>query len=286
MKTSDISIRQLILSARKTLETAGIEEVELNADYLAAHLLKTERGKLPLHWHDIADNGFIATYAKLIDRRSKREPLQYILESWDFLDLSLKTAPGALIPRADTESLVLAVIEQVKAINLQVLTFVDVCTGSGAIGLALAKQWPTSNCILLDVCPKATYLARLNARRNSLGTIAVLQANMLAAIKPESVDLVVSNPPYIPTGDICDLMPEVKDYEPHLALDGGSNGFDFIKTLISQSFNILRPGGILAFEHGWNQQKTAVELLDDSWQLLQTGQDLCHNDRFLICAKT
>lgn len=285
MNTSDTSIRQLILAARKTLEIAGVDEVKLNADYLAAHLLQTEKGKLPLHWHEIAEDSFIAAYTKLIERRCKREPLQYIMENWEFLDLSLKTVQGTLIPRADTESLVLAVLEQIKTAKFQTLTFVDVCTGSGAIGLALAKKWPSSQGILLDICPKSVLLARFNAQRNDLSNVSVLHADMLAPIKSESVDLVISNPPYIPTGDICDLMAEVRDYEPQMALDGGSKGLDFIKTLISQSYGILKPGGLLAFEHGWDQQNSAVELLDNSWQLLQAGQDLCHKDRFIICAK-
>jgi release factor glutamine methyltransferase len=192
------------------------------------------------------------TYLSYLERRQTGEPLQYIIGTWDFMGLSLITDKRALIPRPETELLVEEVFNFVKQRHEFPIRILDVCTGSGCIALALACLLGDSvEVTAADISPEALSLAEENAKKLGVPPerVSFLQSDLLEEIQGE-FDIIISNPPYILDGDIQDLCPTVRDYEPHLALNGGADGLDFYRRLIPQSKNALRKGGALFLEIG------------------------------------
>lgn len=279
-------IRELILEARKRLKKVGIIDPEPDVSYLAAKALKIEKKRLALFWYEPATEDFCNLFYDYVSRREKREPLQYILEEWGFWELSLKMQPGVLIPRPESEELFIALMRFMnkKYADLP-LKIIEPCTGSGALGLSVAKDIANSFVCMSDISDVAVESAKTNMQKAGVKNALVVRADSLSFVADESVDVVVCNPPYIPTGDLKNLMPEVGLYEPHLALDGGCDGLVYINRLISESYRILVNGGTLAFEHGDGQREQISQFLDDKWKVEEAGNDLCLRERYFICSK-
>jgi release factor glutamine methyltransferase len=227
----------------------GIESPRLDAELLLSATLEMDRVALYVNFERplIADE--LARYREKVRRRADREPLQYILGETEFWSLPFSVNPFVLIPRADTEVLVEEALKRIDGCS----NVLDVGTGSGAIAVALAHDQPELQVTALDRSEEALEVARSNARRNGVLEHVDCLAGDLNSLPPGPFDMIVSNPPYIPSRDWERLMPEVRDHEPRLALDGGDDGLEAYRRIAVQALKILSPGGWLLVEVGIGQ---------------------------------
>ncbi|MHB8708401.1 MAG: peptide chain release factor N(5)-glutamine methyltransferase [Desulfuromonadales bacterium] len=234
----------------------GIDSPRLDAELLLADTLGLDRVGLYLNFERpmLADE--LTVFREQVKRRANREPLAYVLGVTEFWSLPLKVTPAVLIPRPDTELLV----EQALPRLAGAARVLDVGTGSGALAIALAHERPECMITAIDLSPAALAVAAENARSNGVAErIEFLRAD-LAVLPRGPFDLAVANPPYIPGEELAMLMPEVRDFEPHLALDGGADGLDAYRALASQADAVLTPGGWLLVEVGIDQAAAVQEL--------------------------
>lgn len=252
----------LYLDTRKRLRAAGVESAQLEARELVCYAAGKTREQffrdLPLYASDEVDRRM----GELMERRLAGEPVAYIIGEWEFYGLPLDISRDVLIPRFDTEVLAARAIELARAAG-EGARVLDLCAGSGAVGLAVAAGAPESRVVLADLSEEALKVCKQNVRRNDLN--ARVTCLLADAKKPPSpvlwdFDVIACNPPYIPTGDLAGLDLSVREYEPHMALDGGEDGLDFYRAVASQWRAALRLGGRLLFEVGYNQASD-VELI-------------------------
>jgi release factor glutamine methyltransferase len=253
--TNQSELRCAIDSATTLLAEAGIDSARHDAEELAAHLAGTERGRLALL--ATPDDGFFGRYHATVAERSRRVPLQHLTGAAAFGPLTLTVGPGVFIPRPETE----AMLEWATAQRLpDTPVIVDLCTGSGALALALARQWPHARVVGVDDSDAALDYARTNAEGT---TVELLHADVTASGALSEldgqVDLLVSNPPYVPDG--AELDPEVLDHDPTHAVFGGPDGMAVITPIVQLARRVLRPGGLLAVEHDDTTSGLAVELI-------------------------
>ncbi|HEY4743672.1 MAG TPA: peptide chain release factor N(5)-glutamine methyltransferase, partial [Desulfuromonadaceae bacterium] len=201
----------------------------------------------------------LAAYRAMVARRAKREPLQHILGSQEFFGLEFEVTPDVLIPRHDTETLVTEALGRMPGAR----SVLDIGAGSGCIAVALAKQLPEATVVAVDISSAALAVARRNAEKHGV-SIEFLAGSLLEPVAGRRFDLVVSNPPYIPTGDIAGLEPEVRDHEPRGALDGGADGLDAYRILVPAARACLNPGGWLLVEMGICQADAVAALFRQS----------------------
>jgi release factor glutamine methyltransferase len=220
-----------------------------------------------------------AAYAAMIERRARREPVSRILGRKGFWKIMLSVTPDVLSPRPDTETL-LDVALRVYAPH-QAFTVADLGTGSGAILLAILAERAGAQGLGTDISSEALAVARENAANLDLaGRAAFLRTEWAAGLADASFDLIVSNPPYIPTGDIAGLDPEVRDHDPHLALDGGPDGLEAYRQLAPEIARILKPGGVFAVEIGWDQGQAVKALFEAvGFPDVKVVVDLANRDR-------
>ena len=252
--------RQAVRMVQDALQAAGCPD----ADYDARELLRIAAGKDPRLLFDPLTRPQAECLAELAAQRMQRVPLQYLAGEWDFLGLTFKVGPGVLCPRADSEVVCETAIELLQQMGKPEPRVLDLCAGSGCIGLALAKNAPESHVVLGELDEGALRICRQNIRRNDLtGRVVSLQLD--AREKPPAhlgeFDCIVSNPPYIPDGDIAELDASVRDYEPHLALRGGTDGLDFYRAIAGHWTAALRVGGRLLFEVGIGQADEVLRIM-------------------------
>lgn len=234
----------------------GIAAPRLDAELLLAEVLGLDRVGLYLNFDRPLVAEELDRFREFVRRRSQREPVQYILGATEFWSLELEVDARVLIPRADTEVLV----EESLALGPADARVLDVGTGSGAVAVALSHERPDWQMTAIDVDPGVLAVAAANAERHGLaGRIAFREAD-LADLPGGPFDLVVGNPPYIPSAEWAELMPEVRDFEPRLALDGGSDGLDCYRLLADQAARLLAPGGWLLVEVGIGQADAVANL--------------------------
>jgi len=197
---------------------------------------------------------------EFIERRKKREPLQYILGYTYFLDLKIKTLSGVLIPRPETELLVIEVVKEVEKAGLKASVILDLCTGTGAIALGIGNLLKDSIVYGVDISEKAISIARENAKINGIKNVIFLQGNLFDPVKDRKFDIITANPPYIKTGEMKDLEPEVKDWEPLEALNGGEDGLKFYRIIITEAPMYLKKNGLLFLELGVGLYKEVISL--------------------------
>ena len=220
-----------------------------DAALFLSHIKGESCGHIKLHGDEPLAPACEKTYQDYLARRQRGEPLQYIIGSWDFMGNTLGTDSRALIPRPETELLVEAAFNFINKKSVRVM---DLCTGSGCIAIALASMAKDAgvdmHVVAVDVSPSALALARENA--GDCTNIRFVQSNLFDDLENEKFDIIISNPPYIPSGEMSELEPVVRDYEPHLALDGGVDGMDFYRRIVPRSLDFLCPGGALFLEIG------------------------------------
>lgn len=256
------------------LSEAEIKEAELEAFYIIEAVMNLSRPMFFLKKRDEVSEQDVKSCLAIAQKRSEHMPLQYILGTQEFMGLSFKVTPDVLIPRQDTEGLVEEVLKQVKP-GMKVL---DMCTGSGCIAVSVAKFAPNVQVSAVDISPKALEVARENAAKNQV-QINFIESDMFTEIR-EKYDMIISNPPYIKSQVVTTLMPEVRDYEPHLALDGKEDGLFFYRKLANESGNFLTPGGMLCLEIGYDQGVEVAQLLkQQGFTQVRVEQDLCGLDR-------
>ena len=275
-------LRCAIDSAATLLADAGIDSARYEAEELAAHLTGTERGRLPLI--DSPDDTFFDRYHAAIAARSRRVPLQHITGTAAFGPLRLLVGPGVFIPRPETE----AILEWATAQHLpEAPVIVDLCTGSGALAIALAQHWPEARLLGIDDSDAALEYAR----KNSAGTkVELVHADVtkpgLLTDLDGQVDLVVANPPYVPDG--APVEPEVSHYDPSHAVFGGADGMTVINAIVRLAGRWLRPGGFFAVEHDDTTSSLTCELISGTelFDDVVAQTDLTGRPRFVTARRT
>jgi release factor glutamine methyltransferase len=270
-----VTLRDLVLAARAQLVSAGIQpgEAAMDAQLLAREALGWERARYLAHELDAATPSFVQAFAALVGRRSRREPVSEILGRREFWGLDFEVSSDVLTPRPETEILVEEALE--RSALVRPLRIADVGTGSGCLAVCLALEFPESRVLATDVSAAALAVARRNAARHRvLDRIEFSLASLLDGVPP-GIDLIVSNPPYVQSGDIKALPPEVRDYEPHQALDGGPDGLDILRELMNASVRALAPGGWLIAEFGFGQETgVRVAVSEAGMELVAIRADL------------
>jgi len=257
---------QTIAGVRRTLSkqfrAAGLDSPELDARILIGHALALDHATLAADASRVLNARERDAIAALAQRRLSREPVARIVGYKEFWSLKLSVDSSTLVPRPETETVVEASMAAIDAAGLraQPLRIADLGTGSGALLLALLAELPNATGIGTDVSVGALSLARNNAQRHEHTRAAFVACDMAAALKGP-FDLIVSNPPYIASGDIAALAPEVRHFEPRAALDGGADGLDFYRSIVAAAPSLLKPRGALVLELGAGQTQAVTALL-------------------------
>ena len=256
---------ELYLMARNALRKAGVEAYSLEARIIAAHACGKTKEAFLRALALYSSNECERRVNELIARRLSGEPMAYITGEWEFFGLPMEITPDVLIPRSDTEVLVETALRALVGRKMDA-RILDLCCGSGCIGCALAHELPAARVVQVDISDAALEISRRNARRNRLNRVITIKADALK--KPPmsigSFDLIVSNPPYVPSIEILTLDSSVRDFEPLGALDGGEDGLMFYRAIVRHWRHLLRPGGWLMFEVGEDQAETVMALMKDA----------------------
>ncbi|MGU3497218.1 peptide chain release factor N(5)-glutamine methyltransferase [Mycobacterium sp. C31M] len=275
-----MSVRQEIAQATEALAAAGVDSARSDAEYLAAHVAGVDRGRLTL-----IEPGpdFTERYRQLITRRAQRIPLQHLIGTAAFGPVTVTVGPGVFIPRPETEAL----LEWAQGIELPSGgVIVDLCTGSGALALALATHRPDARVIAVEQSEDALRYARTNVG----GAVRLVRADVTApdllSELDGTVDLIVANPPYIPDG--ADLEPEVAEHDPHSALFGGPDGMSVIGPIVTLAARLLRPGGQIGVEHDDTTSEATVTLFTRSGAFTDVAarRDLTGRPRFVTAVRS
>ncbi|AGA59899.1 protein-(glutamine-N5) methyltransferase, release factor-specific [Thermobacillus composti KWC4] len=294
-----LTIGEACLQASSFLAGCGVSEPRENAERLLMHALGLDRAALLRDWREPMPAGRLAEWAAMVGRKAAGEPVQYITgEQW-FYGLPLAVSPAVLIPRPETELLVEAVLETADRLWPDAgggarLRAADIGTGSGAIAVALAVQRPHWRLCATDLSPDALAVAKANAERHGVSDrIAFIRGDLLEPFAAgggdgddRALDIVVSNPPYIPSSDLPGLQREVRDYEPRLALDGGADGLDPYRRMAAQLRTLPSAPRIVAFEVGLGQARDVAGLLDATglWPDIRIVRDYAGIERHVIAS--
>ena len=233
---------------KEFLAARGVENARLEAEWLLCAVTGLDRVGLYLNFEKPLATEELAAYRAMVARRGRREPLQHILGTQEFCGLEFEVTPAVLIPRHDTETLVNEALARLPGAH----SILDIGTGSGCIAVALAHRLPGVSVTATDISEDALVVARRNAGRNGVA-IEFLQGSLLEPVAGRHFDLIVSNPPYIPSSDIETLQPEVRDFDPRGALDGGEDGLDVYRALVPAAATLLNTDGWLFLEVGIGQ---------------------------------
>jgi len=256
------TFRDQLADATTTLEAAGVASPRVDAEWLLAGLLGVGRVAVRLDPAGAVPELLAERYGDAVRRRARREPLQRILGWEEFRGLRVLLTDAVLVPRPETEALVEWALALLPARGGRRLRAVDLGTGSGCIACALAAERPDLDVVAIDVSPAAAAVAQENA--NALGLAArirVVAADLLDGVRDLGADLIVSNPPYLPTGLVPELPPEVRTHEPIVALDGGADGLALIRRIAASAHGALRASGVLVVETAGGPQATAAAAL-------------------------
>lgn len=274
-----MTLQEAYAYGRAYLREQEIQEAELDAWYLLEHLTGKSRSDYYAHGEEPLSPAQVIAYENFLENRGRRIPLQYLTERQEFMGLSFRVNEDVLIPRQDTEILVEEALKTLKE-GMQVL---DLCTGSGCILISLLALCPGAEGMGTDISTEALAVARQNAKDHHVKA-EFRKSDMFSRIKPHQYDCIVSNPPYITTGEIQGLMEEVREHEPRQALDGGEDGLHFYRILAGQAGAYLKDGGRMYLEIGYDQGEAVSSLLwDAGFEQVSIKKDLCGNDRVVAC---
>jgi release factor glutamine methyltransferase len=279
---SGATIRSLLLAAEQRLTAAGVALPRLDARLLLADALSVEAGWLFTHPEFVVEDA--ASFLTRLARREKREPVSHILGKREFWSREFIIGPAALDPRPDSETLIAAILKR-RPDHAAPLRLLDLGAGSGCLLLTLLSELPNSTGIGLDKSEAALALARLNGEKLGLAERVEWQkGDWNEVLSCGKFDIILSNPPYIPSAEIAGLEAEVRLYEPLFALDGGADGLDAYRAIIAQLPDLLKPGGLVAFELGIGQYQAVASLLEAAgWQNIKSKNDLAGIPRCCLC---
>ncbi|HEY3964358.1 MAG TPA: peptide chain release factor N(5)-glutamine methyltransferase [Planctomycetaceae bacterium] len=244
------------------LKKHGSDTPRLEAEILLAHARNCPRIQLYVHYNEVLSEAERATMRDLVKRRAQAEPVAYLVGHREFFGLEFRVTPDVLVPRPETETLVLELIAASKA--SQRLRLLDLCTGSGCVAVAAAMNLPAASLTATDISPPALAIARENADRHGVSNrIRFLEGDLFAAVADgEKFDVVAGNPPYVADAEMETLPADVRQHEPHLALRAGSQGLDVISRLIADAKQYLSPNGVLLIEFSPEQAAAVAELIE------------------------
>ncbi|MGH7976049.1 MAG: peptide chain release factor N(5)-glutamine methyltransferase [Limisphaerales bacterium] len=285
-----MTVLEAIQKSANFLAKKGVESPRLQTELLLAHLLKMPRMKLYLNFERELSVEETNSFRELIKRRAAREPLQHIVGSTSFCGYEIAVNRHALVPRPETELLAEAGRQFLLAAPKQSedgSTVLDFGTGTGCIAIALAAKCPNAKIVALDISAEAIALAKENAAKNNVaGRIEFLHGDGFASLKENQFDLIISNPPYIPAAEIEALQPEVKNFDPRAALDGGADGLDFYRMFATQAQPFLKPGGKIMLEFGDGQANVIKMIFEnEKWIVEAVKSDYSQRERILIARR-
>jgi release factor glutamine methyltransferase len=282
MDTPPKTLSELIALGDGFLARKGIEDSRTVCELLAARIYKCGRGELHRFMGVIPEERLVEALRRGMSRVAQGEPIQYILGQWDFRNLTLKVDSRALIPRPETELLVDLVLKSEIIKKTPKPVIVDVGTGTGCIILSLAKELKNGVFVGLDISPDALSLAKENAVQCGLTErVLFAESDGCGEFDPESVDILVSNPPYIPSAVVDKLPGHIRNHEPRTALDGGPDGLAIYRNLLDDAVMVLKTGGGLFFEIGEDQGLAMHDMLNaHGFTSIQIHKDYAGHDRF------
>ena len=277
-----MTIKQAMIKGVTILKLEKISTPKLKARLLLQYVLKKPRQYLIVYDNQKLTDKEEQEYLKYIELVAQGEPIEHITHQKEFMKLSFYVDENVLIPRQDTEVLVEEVIKIAK--NIRAKKILDLCTGSGAIAVSLAKYLENTQITALDISGKALDVAIANAKNNHVQEkITFVESNLFQDLRQEKYDIIVSNPPYIRRKEIATLDKEVRK-EPKIALDGGEDGLDFYREIINKGYEYLKYGGYICLEIGYDQKEEVMQIIKDKKQYTETycKKDLYDNDRVIV----
>lgn len=282
-----MTIHDLVQGARERFVNAGISAslAALDAEFLAREVLGWDRARFLADRHEKATSRFLLQFEPLVARRVRREPVSYILGAREFWGLAFEVGPDVLIPRPETE----LIVEETLALSGRDSSphIIDVGTGSGCIAVALAREIPGARITATDLSAVALQVARRNAERHQVADrVTFVETNFLDGVET-GADIIVSNPPYVPSVSGLGLTPEVRDYEPPLAVFAGDDGLEAMRSVAAAAARTLAPGGYLVMEFGCGQDDCVVALIDGiaDLDLVKIRHDLQDIPRTVVCRR-
>ena len=287
----EVTVLEAIQKSTEFLAKKNVESPRLQTELLLAHLLKMPRMKLYLNFDRVLSAPETDALRESVRRRGQREPLQHITGSTSFCGHEIIVNRNVLTPRPETEMLAELgwefIQQSSRPNNTDGLAVLDLCTGSGCLAIAIAAKCPAATIVATDVSDAALAVARQNAAKNQVaGQIEFRSGDGFAALNGGPVgrfDLIVSNPPYIPSAEIATLDPEVRDFDPALALDGGADGLNFYRRLAAGATEFLKPGGKMMLEFGDGQAEAIKKLFEtEKWVVESVKEDYSQRARLLI----
>jgi len=286
-----VTLAEVINNASSKLGIAGVTNARLDAEVLLSHIMSRDRAWLFTHIHDTLDDETRGVFENTVERRSKREPLQYILGKQEFWGLAFIVTPDVLIPRPETELVVESALKIIESMNQQI-TIVDLCTGSGCIAISLAKELKVARVFAVDKSGRALDIAKENARKHGVSDrIRFLEGDLYQPLEMldilGGVDIIVSNPPYVQSGDYDMLQPEVRDFEPAMALFAGPQGTEIHRKIIEGAPAYLKQTGALIMEMGLGQAKFLTKMTQDTeaYGVPEILKDLAGIERVIVAKK-
>ena len=283
-----MTVLEVIQKSAEFLAKKGVDSPRLQTELLLSHVLKMARMKLYLNFARQLTEPEADTLRELILRRGQREPVQHILGSTSFCGFEISVNRDVLVPRPETELLAELAWQFLSTSNHQPATAFDFGTGSGCLAIAIGVKCPTAHIVAADISPAAIAVATQNAVRHGASDRIEFHCGAGFAALPANsrFDLIVSNPPYIPSGEIESLQPEVRDFDPRAALDGGPDGLSFYRLIAEKGAPFLKAHGKIMLELGDGQAETAREIFDaQKWIVEAIKQDYTQRSRILIARR-
>ena len=278
-----ILIKDLIAKASEKLKKAEVTDYVIDSRLLAEYVFHIDYYKLLVHPDMETDVKNAQIYNQLIEERAAHIPLQHLTGNQEFMGINFKVNENVLIPRQDTEILVEEVIKYINSQERKVKVL-DMCTGSGCIAISIDKLCDNAQVVGADISKKALEIAEINNKENSAG-VDFIESDLFENIK-ECFDVIVSNPPYIESEKIEKLMPEVRDFEPRIALDGTKDGLEFYRNICNNLSRYLKEQGAVFFEIGYNQGRSVSKILNEQgFEKVKIIKDYSQNDRVVFALR-
>lgn len=278
-----MTLNEVYLQGKNILEKAKIESFTFDTMRIFEFCFNFDRQDIILYRNAVADSKKVLTFFELINQRANGRPLQYILGYWEFMDAKFNVGEGVLIPRDDTEVLVNEALTQISNINEPKI--LDLCAGPGTISISLAKKRPDAKIFAVELSEIALKYLKTNINLNGVKNVIPVQFDVLSVpieVNFESFDVIVSNPPYIPTGDLNSLQKEVL-YEPKMALDGGNDGLKFYRAIAKNWRRFLKISSCICVEIGVGQAKDVIDIFKNaSFENMEVKKDLNGIDRVIV----